>query len=407
MLRRRIISRYRTAFVSAEKVSRRRMLAMSGLAAGAVAGGSGALAWLADRLSGTAIAEGEPALLRFGGAPQQLATPIELFDRLITPTKAFFVRSHFATPALLPQRKLVLDGMVKTPLTLTVDDLRAMPSTTLTAVLQCAGNGRALHAPRVPGVQWVHGAMGQATWKGVRLRDLLAKAGVADDAAHVRLDGADLPPKPQTPAFIRSIPMTRAMAADTLVAYEMNGEPLTLAHGAPLRLIVPGWAGDHWIKWLTGVRAQKAEADGFYMQTAYKMPIEPVAPGAAVPPEKMASATTFPVKSLIARPADGGRSPVGQQEIVGVAFAGNGAIKKVEVSIDDGKTWRAATLEGEPGVGRWQVFRWKFEQKTAGQMRAVARATDTSGVTQPETAAWNPSGYFWNAWHRVAWEVVG
>jgi DMSO/TMAO reductase YedYZ molybdopterin-dependent catalytic subunit len=359
---------------------------------------------LATEISGIAHADDE--LLRFGGSPQNLATPLSYFDRLVTPNSVFFVRSHFGPPALDRSRKLVIEGLVEKPMTLAVDDLRHLPEMTVTAVLQCAGNGRALQAPRVPGVQWTHGAMGQAAWTGVRLRDLLAKAVVKAEAAHVHLVGADLPPKPQVPAFLRSIPLARALAPDTLVAYRMNGEPLSLAHGAPLRLIVPGWAGDHWVKWLTGLRVQREEAEGFFMQTAYRMPSAPVAPGAAVPPSDMRSATTFPVKSLIATPIDGSRVPAGAQEIAGVAFSGEAPIKAVEISLDEGKSWQTAKLEGEPSIGRWQVFRWRVASALPGPMSAIARAVERGGKTQPEQAAWNPSGYFWNGWHRVAWEVV-
>ena len=324
---------------------------------------------------------------------------------MVTPTAVFFVRSHFGPPALDRARKTTFDGLVKTPLTLGVDELRAsFPEVTVTAVLQCAGNGRSLHKPTVPGVQWGHGAMGQAAFTGERLKDVLAKAGVAKDALHVRMAGADASPKPTVPAFVRSIPIERALDPSTILAYRMNGEDLTLAHGAPLRLVVPGWAGDHWVKWLISVRPQKEEAEGFYMKTAYRMPIEPVEPGAAVPPEKMKPASTFPVKSVIARPG-GGKRPVGLQELVGFAFSGVAPIASVEVSLDGGKTFAPAQLEGEPGVGRAQVFRFRFGQPAAGRVRAIARAKDKQGNEQPESPAWNPSGYFWNGWHAVEWEV--
>jgi DMSO/TMAO reductase YedYZ molybdopterin-dependent catalytic subunit len=344
-------------------------------------------------------------LLRQGGSPQNLATPLAYFDRLITPTSVFFVRSHFGPPALDRTRKTTFDGLVKTPLVLGIDELRAsFPEVTVTALLQCAGNARALHRPRVPGVQWGHGAMGQATFTGVRLRDVLTKMGLTKEAQHLRIVGADAPPKPTVPAFIRSLPLERAMDPTTILAYRMNGEELTLAHGAPLRLVVPGWAGDHWVKWLVGVRAQKEEMDGFYMKTAYRMPSEPVEPGAAVPPEKMRPATTFPVKSVIARPGEGKR-PVGPQEVVGLAFSGLAPIASVEVSLDEGKTFAPAKLEGEPGVGRAQVFRFRFDKKEPGRVRAIVRAKDRKGNEQPESPSWNPSGYFWNGWHSIAWEV--
>jgi DMSO/TMAO reductase YedYZ molybdopterin-dependent catalytic subunit len=369
--------------------------------AGSVLASNAALA------SNTSIASDVETLLRFGGAPQNLATPLQYFDRLITPSSVFFVRSHFGPPALDPARKLVIDGMVEKQLSLSAEELRRLPGASVTAVLQCAGNGRALHEPRVPGIQWTHGAMGQAIWKGVRLRDLLAKAGVQSDAAHVQLAGADLPPKPQVPAFVRSIPLARALSPETIVAYEMNGQPLSLAHGAPLRLVVPGWAGDHWVKWLTHIRVQRGEAEGFFMQTAYRMPISAVEPGAAVAPAEMRPLTTFPAKSLIVTPVEGERrSPPGEQLVKGVAFSGEAPIEAVEISSDEGKTWRRAKLEGEPGVGRWQVFRIAVPNSAPGPMSAIARALERGGRLQPEKAAWNPSGYFWNGWHRVSWEVT-
>ncbi len=348
----------------------------------------------------------DEALLQHLGSPQDLGTPLEALDRLITPNPVFFVRSHFGPPALDPARKLHITGLVRTPLSLDVAALRRLPEVTLTAVLQCAGNGRALQSPRVPGIQWIHGAVGQATWTGVRLKDVLERAGVLPGSAHVRLAGADLPPKPAVPAFLRSIPLSRALDPSTLIAYRMNGEPLSLAHGAPFRLIVPGWAGDHWIKWLTDLRVQRDEAEGFYYQTAYRLPIEPVEPGAAVPPEKMRPLTTFPVKSILAQPLEGSRRRVGKQEITGVAFSGEKAIAGVEVSLDGRASWRSATLEGDPGAGRWQVFRYTFDEPRPGPKRAVVRAHEAGGATQPEKAAWNPSGYFWNGWHAVSWEVV-
>jgi DMSO/TMAO reductase YedYZ molybdopterin-dependent catalytic subunit len=376
----------------------------------AVLQAAGTLALLRSRIAwadGAADAGGalDEVLVRQGATPQNLSTPIAYFDRLITPTPVFFVRSHFGPPALDKARKTTIDGMVKTPLTLSVDELRAQfPEVTVTALLQCAGNGRSYQRPTVPGVQWNHGAMGQATFTGVRLKDVLTKAGIAKEALHVRMAGADAPPKPTVPAFIRSIPIERAMDPTTLLAYRMNGEDLTLAHGAPLRLVVPAWAGDHWVKWLVSVRPQKEEADGFFMKTAYRMPIDPVEPGAAVPPEKMKPASTFPVKSIIARPG-GGKQPLGPQEVVGLAFSGNAPIASVEVSIDGGKTFAPAKVEGEPGIGRAQVFRFRFDQKTPGHVRAVVRAKDKKGGEQSETPTWNPSGYFWNGWHAAEWEV--
>lgn len=350
-------------------------------------------------------AHGREELLSQVGYPQNLATPLPYFDRSITPSRVFFVRSHFGPPALKATRRLKIDGLVDKPLDLGLADLRRFPEVTITSVLQCAGNGRGLQEPSVPGIQWGHGAMGQATFTGVRLADLLAKAGVQSGAAHLRLAGADLPPMPTVPRYVRGLPIARALDPTTLVAYRMNGRPLTLAHGAPLRLVVPGWTGNHWIKWLTEIRVQEAEAEGFYAQTGYRRPHGSIAPGQVVPADQMVPVTWFPVKSVIARPADGSLARVGPQEVVGVAVSGQAPISRVEVTLDDGATWTEAALEGEAGVGRWQVFRHRFVAGTPGPYRVAARATDREGASQPRDPAWNPSGYLWNAWHQVAWSV--
>ena len=381
-------------------------LALLGSLAGGRAWASAAgAAGLGAAPPGAAAADPARTLLVQSLRPENFATPIGWFDRLTTPIDVFFVRSHFGAPAVVRDGRLRVEGMVRQPLDLGVTELERLPQTTITAVLQCAGNGRALMDPRVPGVQWEHGAMGQAAWTGVRLRELLERAGVAAGAAHVAFQGVDRPPMPSVPAFHRSLPVERALDDTTLVALRMNGEPLTHAHGAPFRLIVPGWAANHWMKWLAVVRVQDAEAPGFYMQTGYRVPRAPVEPGAAVPPENMTPLTTIPVKSIIARPVAGERRPRGAQEIAGVAFSGAAAIARVEVSVDGGASWRAAGLEGEPGLGRWQVFRHRFDA-APGRVRALARATDARGNVQPERAAWNPSGYHWNARHAVEWEVV-
>jgi DMSO/TMAO reductase YedYZ molybdopterin-dependent catalytic subunit len=337
--------------------------------------------------------------------PENLETPIDWLDRLAVPNDVFFVRSHFGAPEIEAGRPLRIEGLTRQTLDLALADLEAMAQTTVTAVLQCAGNGRALHESRVPGVQWAYGAVGQASWTGVRLRDLLERAGIASGAAHVGFEGADRPPKPTVPVFHRSIPLDRAIDPTTIVALRMNGERLSHAHGAPLRLVVPGWAGNNWMKWVRTIRVQKDETPGFYMQTAYRLPKTPVEPGTAVKPEDTVPVSTFPVKSTIARPADGSHQPRGTQEVAGVAFSGLAPIARVEVSVDGGTSWHDAALEGEPGIGRWQVFRYRFRAHP-GRVTAVARATDAKGNVQPARSSWNPSGYFWNAWHSIAWDVV-
>jgi DMSO/TMAO reductase YedYZ molybdopterin-dependent catalytic subunit len=359
------------------------------------AAGLGLLGGLLPRL-----ARGDRFLLEH--TPDNLETPLAWFDREITPTQVFFVRSHFGPPSLDRSRRLRIHGLVRRSLFLGLDDLKRFSEASAISVLQCAGNGRALHRPRVPGVQWRHGAMGQARWSGVRLRDLLEAAGLRDGARHVRLAGADLPPSPAVPRFIRSLPIERALDPATLLATRMNGAPLPLVHGAPFRLVVPGWAGDHWVKWLSDLRVQEEEAEGFYMRVAYRMP------GATPPGGSVSRAhplTTFPVKSAIASPRNGARRPPGPQEVIGVAFSGEAAIARVEISLDGGSAWRDATLTGTPERGKWNVFRLRFDAPRPGVYRAIARATDARGARQPRRTPWNPSGYLWNGWHSVDWSV--
>ncbi len=336
--------------------------------------------------------------------PQELQTPLDALDGLLTPTERFFVRSHFGAPRLDRQRTVEVAGLVDKPFTLSVAALQKLPQTTVTAVLQCAGNGRAFFTPPIPGVQWQHGAMGQAEWTGVRLAVLLERAKVKSGAAHVHLFGADRAPKPTAPAFVRSIPLERALHPDTLVAWKMNGAPLTLEHGAPLRVVVPGWAGDHWLKWLTGIHVAAEEHDGFFVKKGYRIPPTPVVPGTKVPPEQMVPVTVLPVKSVITAPLEGATTKPGKVEVRGVAFSGSAAIRQVELSVDGGATWVLAKLEGTAGLGRWQRFRLEVVAP-AGKMNVIARATDELGAVQPEQGVWNPSGYFWNAWHRVNWSV--
>ena len=337
--------------------------------------------------------------------PQQLQTPLDALDALVTPTDRFFVRSHFGAPRLDRQRTLSLEGLVGKPFTLSVAALQKLPQTTVTAVLQCAGNGRAFFTPTIPGVQWQHGAVGQAEWTGVRLSVLVERAKVQAGAAHVHLFGADRAPKPQAPAFVRSIPLEKAMHPDTLIAWKMNGAPLTLEHGAPLRVVVPGWAGDHWLKWVTAIHLAAEEHDGFFVKKGYRIPPTPVPPGTKVPHEQMVPVTVLPVKSILTAPLEGATVKAGQVEVRGVAFSGGAAVRQVEVSVDGGAHWQLAKLEGEPGVGRWQRFKLEVDAPV-GKMRVVARATDELGAVQPEQGVWNPSGYFWNAWHRVSWSVT-
>ena len=342
------------------------------------------------------------ALIVRNTRPLDLEAPGSALADEFTPNDQFFVRSHFGAPLLdASSWRLRIEGMVDAPVELTLEQLRSLPGASAPAVLQCAGNGRALFKPRVAGAQWERGAVGQAQWRGVRLADVLAKAGVRAGARFVTFLPGDHPLAEKVPAFLRSIPLEKARQ-DVLLAWEMNREPLSPLHGAPLRAVVPGWAGDHWVKWLRGIRVEEKEDQGFYMQTGYKMPTEPIAPGGT--PKQVASLTALPVKSLIARPLEGAEVRAGEVLVQGIAFSGNGAVTRVELSADDGATWQEATVNPSRGAGSWQPWkvRWRAQP---GHYALRARATDSTGEVQPAEPRWNPGGYLYNAWDAVRCEV--
>ena len=369
----------------------------------ALAGSS--LPWLARLAPSFAEDVAGPGLIVRSTRPLDAETPVEVFDRFLTPNRLFFVRSHFGPPALgLSPWRLEVDGLVDRPLSLGLDDLKGLSPVTLPAVLQCSGNGRGFFSPTIPGVGWEKGAVGNAEWSGVRLVDVLERAGVEAGAAHVQLLGADTPPNPKTPAFFRSIPLARALDPSTILATSMNGEPLPLLHGGPIRLILPTWAGNHWIKWLRKVTVSQDEAPGFYMQTGYKIPKVPTPPGVDLKPSDVKSVTTLNVKSLIARPLDGSTTKAGRVEVRGVAWTGEGVVTNVEVSTGPGAPWAPATLLGDPRPGTWRPWAFAWDAKP-GRHALRSRATDSLGEVQPEATPWNRSGYLWNGIDRVTCEV--
>jgi DMSO/TMAO reductase YedYZ molybdopterin-dependent catalytic subunit len=342
--------------------------------------------------------------------PLDAETPVREFVSWLTPNDRFFVRSHFGPPAgdqIDPASwRLHVTGLVERPLTLSLDDLKQFPEVTVAAVLQCSGNGRAFFRPRVPGVQWERGAVGNARWTGVRLADVLARAEAQPAARHVQLQGADRPVATNVPLFIRSIPIGKALHPDTLLAYRMNDAPLPLLHGAPLRVIAPGWMADACLKWLTTITVSAEEAKGYYMETAYRHPVRRVEPGASVSPREMKPVEAMIVKSLIADPAAGAVGGPGPVMIRGVAWTGeNRRITRVEVSVDDGRTWLPARLTGDDLPYAWRSWQLIWQSAGAGSVELLCRATDDEGATQPMASPWNPSGFLWNGWDRVRVEV--
>jgi sulfite oxidase len=280
--------------------------------------------------------------------PTDFEMPLDGFTEAITPIQRFFVRCHTNAPTInLKTWRLKLDGVVNRPLTLTMDELRKFPRRELVSVLECAGNGRAFYQPPVAGAQWSYGGAGNGRWAGVRLRDLLQMTGVKSSAKQVLFTGADSPFGAME-HLRRGVTIEKALHPDTLLAYEMNGQPLPVMHGFPLRVIVPGWAGDSWIKWLQQIEVLDHEYDGFWMKSAYRYPKSPVQPGAAVNPSETVPVTNLGVKSIIAKPA-AGPMLASSVTIAGAAWSDGSPVTGVDVSTDGGLHWTPATFGKDLG----------------------------------------------------------
>jgi DMSO/TMAO reductase YedYZ molybdopterin-dependent catalytic subunit len=337
--------------------------------------------------------------------PENLETPVSLLNSWITPNDLFYVRHHiYAANVDVNEWKLTVGGEVQNPITLTLNELKSLPKHTVTVTLECAGNGRAFLAPPVEGIQWEKGAVGTARFSGARLVDVLNRAGIKPTCQYVAMRGADKSVG-KTPDFVRNIPIKKALDPDTILAYEMSGEPLPILHGFPLRAIVPGWEGAYAVKWLTDIQVIEKEFDGFFVKTAYRFPNRPVAPGEAVDPKDMAPLTRLVVKSLIKSPLDGATVPPGKVRLSGFAWAGESNILRVDVSMDNGNAWLPATLGAQRERYAWQSFEYEFNITKPGSYLLMSRATDDKGEVQPIAQRWNPLGYLWNVIDKVRIDV--
>jgi sulfite oxidase len=381
-------------------VSRRDFLRGVSAAAVAAHAASPFLGWAADEQR-LAI-PGKDDLIVRSYRFLDLETPVEYFNTWLTSTEHFFVRNHMHEPSALDPAdwELSIGGEVEKPYQLRLAELSKLEKHTIVNTLECAGNGRAYHNPKVPGVQWQKGAVGTGRFTGVRLRTLLERAGVKATGRHVMFRGLDEVPG-KVPPFIRSIPIEKAMDADTLVATHMNNAALTKHHGFPARALVPGWIGAASCKWLSEINVLDREFEGNFMSPGYRMPNLPGKPGEAVKPEDTHPVTALNVKSLISSPADGATLRSRFVNIQGVAWAGEADVVRVELSVDGGASWQNAQLTAEKARYAWRLWSLKWKVPAAGDFVISARATDTQGRVQPTTPVWNPSGYLSNAIDQV------
>jgi DMSO/TMAO reductase YedYZ molybdopterin-dependent catalytic subunit len=358
-------------------------------------------AMAAARDDDTPAVAGKRPLILHSDQPEDMETPNQDLETWITPNDAFFVRQHLPRPSMDAQAyRLTMNGLVGKELSLSLDDLRKLPQHKVAATLECTGNGRDFYRPRVPGIQWKRGAIGNAEWSGPRLTDILKAAGAKMDAPYCEFDGADTGVA-KTPDFVRSMSMKKAMHPATLLALDMNGAPIPDIHGAPARLIVPGWDGTSWVKWVTRMTVAAEMNKGFFMNPGYRFPKYALAPGSPPVPPELEVIEGMPVKSSITTPSDMDKVPLGPLTIKGIAWAGEEKVMRVDVSTDGGIHWKAAELSPQNFNFAWRMWTLAWTPPQPGYYTIMSRATDSAGRVQPIVATWNPSGYLWNAIDRV------
>jgi DMSO/TMAO reductase YedYZ molybdopterin-dependent catalytic subunit len=356
---------------------------------------------------------GKLPLIKKSFRPPNFETPVHFFNEAFTPNDAFFVRYHLADiPQVGVQNwKLAVAGdALDRPFEITYEELsRDFEQVEIAAACMCSGNRRGLSQPHVPGVQWGHGAIGNARWRGVRLRDLLAKAGVRKDALEIVFDGADRGVLDKTPDFVKSIPAWKAMDENTLVALAMNGEKLPHWNGFPARIVVPGWTATYWVKHLTSIAATTKPCQGFWMNPAYRIPkgkFPIVDRFVSQETEANMPITEMVVNSLVTNVEEGQKFAFGQEiTLAGVAWDGGFGIATVEASEDGGRNWRSAQLGPDMGRFSWRQWSHRFTPARAGSHTVTAKATNRAGATQTFELIFNPAGYHNNVVQRITIEV--
>lgn len=357
---------------------------------------------------------GKRPLVKKTYRPPNYETPVQYFNEVFTPNDAFFVRYHLALiPQIdIKQWKLKIGGdAIEKPMELTMEDLQKnFEQIEVVAICLCSGNRRGLFNPHVPGVQWGYGAMGNARWKGVRIRDILNKAGLKKEALEVVLDGADAAIVEKTPDFIKSIPVWKALDENSLIAFEMNGELLPHWNGFPARVVIPGWTGTYWVKQLIEINVISKPFEGFWMNPAYRIPkgkFPVVDRFISQETETSTPITEMVVSSLITNLEEGQVFKSGQPvEVKGIAWDGGYGIQRVDVSVDSGKIWREAELGNDYGRFSWRPWSYRFEPTYKGSYTIMARATNRLGQTQTFELILNPAGYHHNLVQSINVEII-
>lgn len=356
------------------------------------------------------LIDGKDGLVVLNDRPVNAETPAHLLNDDITPVAQHFVRNNGIPPTEVDPATwtLTISGEVQTPLTLSIEDLKSQFEVVELALqIECGGNGRAGFNPPAKGNQWTTGAIGNSKWTGVRLRDVLEKAGVLPSAVYTGHKGADLHLSGDTDKapLSRGVPVEKAMDPHNLIAFAQNGDAIHPMNGAPLRLVVPGWPGSCSQKWLTEIVLADAKWTGSKMAPpSYSVPAYPVQPGAKVEDSDFETFHSMPVKSLITSPQSGQTLQPGQTSLSlrGHAWAGDDTVTRVELSNDFGNSWTEASLQPLMNPYSWATWEGEVQFPSHGYYEIWARATDDKGRVQPFSVTWNPKGYLNNAMHRIA-----
>ena len=350
---------------------------------------------------------GKKPLIKLSYRPPNYEAPIEYLRTAVTPNDEFFVRYHLSDIPRVDAGtwKLAIGGDgANGQATLDLDALKRLPAVEVAAVCQCSGNRRGLFQPHVPGVEWGYGAMGCARWKGARLKDVLDKVGLKKEALEIVFNGADGPALDKTPDFVKSLPVWKAIEETTIVAYEMNGEPLPHWNGFPARIVVPGWTATYWMKHVVSINAVTKPFEGFWMKSAYRIPVGKFPVVARFISQETAANTPITemvVNSLITTHADGAAVKAGARaNIGGIAWDGGYGVRTVEASTNGGKTWAAATLGPDNGKYAFRTWTYAFTP-LRGRTSVMARATNAIGQGQTAALILNPAGYHHNVMQSV------
>ena len=358
------------------------------------------------------IIPGKNGLSILNNRPLNAETPSHLLDDTITPNDRHFIRNNGLVPQIDATKwTLTVDGEVHTPLVLTLEQLKRFKQYTYALQIECGGNGRAGFNPPAKGNQWTYGAIGCATYTGVKMRDVLHSAGLKNSAVYTGYYGEDphLSGDPNKIPISRGTPISKALDEHTLIAWEMNGQPLPALHGFPLRVVTPGWPGSTSIKWLKRIFVRNKEHDGAKMTGySYRVPRYKIAPGSHIPKQDMKIIESMPVKSLITFP----KSPLNLKNkksllVRGHAWAGDRSVQDVHLSINFGASWLKTSLTAPINPYAWQNWNTVINFPQKGYYEIWARATDIAGEMQPMVVpGWNPKGYLNNAMHRIAVNVI-